>query len=218
MRFANAHETLLWASKTAESRYTFNHQAMKMFNRGKQMRSDWVLPICTGPERLKVNGKKAHSTQKPLALLYRIILSSSLPQDVVLDPFFGTGTTGVVAKLLHRNWIGIEQAPEYVELARSRIAATRAEAFDEQVFEVRSPRRIARRVPFNNLVESGYLRPGQSLYFQADRRRIARVKPDGRLRMGRTKAQSTSSPASSPMVRPVTAGTCGFMRPPRESC
>lgn len=184
VRFANAHETLLWASKSQDSRYTFNHQAMKMFNDGKQMRSDWVLPICTGPERLKVNGKKAHSTQKPLALLYRIVLSSSNPHMVVLDPFFGTGTTGVAAKLLHRYWIGIEQEPEYVRLARERIAATPVEAYDEKVFEVRSPRRIARRVPFNNLVESGYVRPGQSLYFRADRDRSARVKPDGRLRMG----------------------------------
>jgi modification methylase len=184
VRFANAHETLLWASKTPESRYSFNHQAMKMLNHGKQMRSDWLLPICNGPERLKINGKKAHSTQKPLALLYRVILSSSLPQAVVLDPFFGTGTTGVAAKLLHRHWIGIEQSQEYAQLARTRIDQTKTETFDEQVFEVRSPRRIARRVPFNNLVESGYLRPGQKLYFRANREHIARVKPDGQLRMG----------------------------------
>ncbi len=184
VRFTNAHETLIWAGKTKAGRYTFNHQAMKMINDGKQMRSDWVLPICTGPERLKVDGKKAHSTQKPLALLYRIILASTLPGDVVLDPFFGTGTTGVAASLLHRNWIGIEQEPDYVEMARQRITETRVEDYDPEVFEVRSRRKLAGRIPFGQLLEVGLLRPGQSLYFQADRRQIARVKPDGLLRMG----------------------------------
>lgn len=184
VRFANAHETLIWAAKTKAGRYTFNHQAMKMINDGKQMRSDWLLPICTGPERLKVDGKKAHSTQKPLALLYRILLASTLPGDIVLDPFFGTGTTGVAARLLHRHWIGIEQDPGYVKLAQRRIQETRVEEFDPDVFEVRSRRRIAGRIPFGQLLEAGLLRPGQPLYFQADRRQVARVKPDGLLRMG----------------------------------
>jgi modification methylase len=117
VRFANAHETLLWAAKQKGSRYTFNHFAMKALNEDKQMRSDWLLPICSGQERLKQDGKKAHPTQKPEALLYRVLLSSSNPGDVVLDPFFGTGTTGAVAKKLHSRYIGIERDENYVNLA-----------------------------------------------------------------------------------------------------
>ena len=107
VRFTNAHETLLWAQKKKGTRYTFNYRAMKSLNDGLQMRSDWELPLCSGKERLKVNGVKAHPTQKPEALLYRVILSSSNPGDVVLDPFFGSGTTGAVAKKLHRRWLGV---------------------------------------------------------------------------------------------------------------
>ncbi len=121
VRFTNAHETLIWAQKARGKRYTFHHQLMKSLNGDLQMRSDWHLPICTGKERLKVNGKKAHATQKPEALLERVILASSNPGDVVLDPFFGTGTTGAVAKRLGRRWIGIERDPRYVELAIRRI-------------------------------------------------------------------------------------------------
>ncbi len=124
VRFTNAHETLIWAQKEAGQRYTFNHHAMKALNEDLQMRSDWYLPICNGKERLRINGAKAHATQKPEALLYRVILSSSNPGDVVLDPFFGTGTTGVVARRLQRHWIGIERDPQYAWLARQRIAAT----------------------------------------------------------------------------------------------
>jgi modification methylase len=184
VRFTNAHETLLWAVKNQHSSYTFNHTAMKMLNDGKQMRSDWVLPICNGSERIKVNGKKAHSTQKPLALLYRALLSATMPEDLVLDPFFGTGTTGVAAKLLHRRWIGIEKEPDYVRLAADRIANTHAEDYQPEVFEVRSKRRAARRVAFSRLLETGLLRPGQRLFFQGDHAQTARVKPDGILRMG----------------------------------
>jgi site-specific DNA-methyltransferase (adenine-specific) len=122
VRFTNAHETLIWAQKQRHARYTFNHHAAKALNEEKQMRSDWLLPICSGKERLRVNGSKAHATQKPVALLYRILLSSSCPGDVVLDPFFGSGTTGVAARRLHRRWIGIERDPAYVELAHRRIA------------------------------------------------------------------------------------------------
>jgi modification methylase len=121
VRFTNAHETLIWAKKSKEGRYTFNYHAMKPFNHGKQMRSLWTLPICKGAERIQVNGEKAHSAQKPEALLYRVLLSSTNPGDIVLDPFFGTGTTGAVAKLLHRNWIGIEVNPRYLEIAEQRI-------------------------------------------------------------------------------------------------
>lgn len=181
VRFANAHETLLWASKSKGARYTFNHHAMKPFNEDKQMRSDWLLPLCTGRERLKIEGKKAHPTQKPEALLYRVILSSSSPGDVVLDPFFGTGTTGAVAKVLHRKWIGIEQEEKYVALARKRIASVTPELFEESTFDMRDKKRSLPRVAFATLVEYGFLSPGQQLYFQRDRAQTARVRADGKL-------------------------------------
>jgi len=181
VRFTNAHETLIWAAREKKSRYVFNHHAMKSLNGDLQMRSDWLLPICNGNERLRENGKKVHSTQKPEALLYRVILSSTDPGDLVLDPFFGTGTTGAVAKVLHRRWIGIEREARYVEVARKRIEAVQAEPYDPQVFDVRDRRRRERRIPFATLLERGLLRPGQELYFQRDRKRAARVKPDGRL-------------------------------------
>ncbi len=127
VRFTNAHETLLWAQKVRGKRYTFNHHTMKALNGDLQMRSDWRIPLCTGKERIKVNGKKAHATQKPEKLLERVILSSSNPGDLVLDPFFGTGTTGAVAKRLGRHWIGIERNPEYIGIARERIAQVQLE-------------------------------------------------------------------------------------------
>jgi len=181
VRFTNAHETLIWASKSKNAHYTFNHHAMKAYNKGKQMRSDWRLPTCVGAERIKINGVKAHATQKPEALLYRVILASSNPGYVVLDPFFGTGTTGAVAKKLHRNWIGIEVNAKYIDLARERIDNLEPESFDEGIFDVRDRRRSEPRIPFARLVESGYLTPGQKLYFQGDRSQIARIKPDGKL-------------------------------------
>lgn len=184
VRFANAHETLIWASTGRDAKYSFNHHAMKGLNDEKQMRSDWwLLSLATGAERAKdENGAKAHSTQKPEALLYRVILSASHPGDVVLDPFFGSGTTGVVARRLHRNWIGLEREKKYIELARRRIDSVRPEAFAPDVFEVRSKARIAPRVDFSALVESGYLQPGQALFFGKDKARVAVIKPDGRLR------------------------------------
>jgi site-specific DNA-methyltransferase (adenine-specific) len=183
VRFANAHETLLWASKRKGSRYTFNHHAMKNFNDEKQMRSDWLLAICTGKERLKYEGKKAHPTQKPEALLYRVILSSSNPGDVVLDPFFGTGTTGAVAKVLHREWIGIEQEAHYVALARQRINSVTPELFEESTFDVRDRKRSLPRVAFATLVEYGFINPGQSLYFRRNRSQAAHVRADGKLQL-----------------------------------
>jgi len=183
VRFTNAHETLLWAAKDKSSRYTFNHHAMKGFNDDKQMRSDWLLPIAAGRERLKVNGKKAHSTQKPEALLYRVILSSSNPGDVVLDPFFGSGTTGAVAKKLHRHWLGIEREAAYIDIARQRIDGVTPEMFDDAVFDVRDKKRLAERVPFAALLEAGLLLPGQTLYFRQNREMSARLKPDGKLRL-----------------------------------
>ncbi|MBC8331745.1 MAG: site-specific DNA-methyltransferase [Anaerolineae bacterium] len=184
VRFTNAHETLIWASSKQGARYTFNHQAMKGLNDEKQMRSDWwLLPLATGAERLRdEDGNKAHSTQKPAALLYRVILAASQPGDVVLDPFFGSGTTGAVAKCLHRNWIGIEREEKYIRLAQQRIAAVKPEPFDEYAFDVRSKKKIAPRVAFSKLLENGYLQPGQKLYFQADPARSATIKPDARLR------------------------------------
>ena len=183
VRFTNAHETLIWASKAKGARYTFHHHAMKQVNDEKQMRSDWLLPICSGGERIKVNGKKAHPTQKPEALLYRVILSSSNPGDIVLDPFFGSGTTGAVAKKLHRKWIGVEREQHYIDIAQKRISTTTPELFDTITFDVQDKRRLQPRIPFARLLENGLLKPGQALYFQQDRTRSANIKPDGKLRI-----------------------------------
>jgi modification methylase len=184
VRFANAHETLLWVSKSKDASYTFNHHAMKALNGDKQMRSDWVLPLCTGPERIKVDGKTAHPTQKPEALLYRVILSSSHPGDVVLDPFFGTGTTGAVAKRLGRNWIGIERQAEYIRLAQARLEQVEEFSQDDELVNLRDRRRTAPRVPFMRLVEVGWLKPGQSLFFQGKKGVEAQVRADGKLVLG----------------------------------
>lgn len=178
VRFTNAHETLLWAQKERGAPYTFNHHAMKAANEGLQMRSDWYLPICTGGERLRLNGAKAHSTQKPEALLYRILQASTDPGDVVLDPFFGTGTTGVVAKRLQRRWIGIEQEAAYVELARERIASLPPAAGDDPVYRTPNPRKRP-RIPFGMLLEYGLLQPGQVLFFGRRSEISARVLADG---------------------------------------
>ncbi|MBE0409863.1 MAG: site-specific DNA-methyltransferase, partial [Anaerolineales bacterium] len=183
VRFTNAHETLIWASTGKGHRYTFNHQGLKGLNDEKQMRSDWwLLPLAPQAERVRdENGIKGHSTQKPEALLYRVILSSTNPGDLLLDPFFGSGTTGVVAKRLHRNWIGIELEESYIELAQRRIDATPQEPFDLATFDVRSQRKVAPRIPFSALLEHGYLVPGQMLFFRQDRSRSACIRPDARL-------------------------------------
>jgi len=181
VRFTNAHETLLWAQKKRGARYTFNHQAMKALNDDLQMRSDWHLPLATGRERLKINGQKAHSTQKPEALLYRVLLASTHPGDVVLDPFFGSGTTGAVARKLGRHFIGIERDPAYVRLAQKRIAAI--QPAPEAALTLVEPRRRP-RVPFGALLEAGLLQPGQSLTFARDHSVTAIVLADGRLRCG----------------------------------
>ncbi len=164
VRFTNAHETLLWAQKKRNSKYIFNHHAMKSLNDDLQMRSDWELPICSGKERLRVHGGKAHPTQKPEALLYRVILSSSNPGDIVLDPFFGTGTTGAVARKLQRRWIGIERDAGYVELARHRIEGVDPGLFSEKIYVFPS-KRDRPRVAFGKLLETSLIRPGQVLYF-----------------------------------------------------
>jgi modification methylase len=176
-RFTNAHETLLWCARSEESRYTFNYEAMKALNDDLQMRSDWLLPLCGGPERLKRDGKKAHPTQKPEALLHRVLLASTRPGDTVLDPFFGTGTTGAVAKRLGRRFIGIEREVEYVRIAKERLAAVAPAPLDT----VATPaKREEPRIPFGTLVERGLLKPGDVL-FDASRRFTARVRADGTL-------------------------------------
>ncbi len=177
-RLTNAHETLIWASKSEGSKYTFNYEALKALNEGIQMRSDWVIPLCTGGERLKDEaGDKAHPTQKPEALLHRVILGTTNPGDVVLDPFFGTGTTGAVAKMLGREFIGIEREEAYREAATKRIARIRK--FDREALETTTSKRAEPRVPFGQLVERGMLRPGEELY--SPRGGIAKVRADGTL-------------------------------------
>jgi len=180
VRFTNAHETLIWAQKIKGARYTFNHQAMKSLNDDLQMRSDWEIPLCTGKERIKLNGEKAHTTQKPEALLYRVILSSSNPGDIVLDPFFGSGTTGAVAKKLKRHWIGIEKDERYIQIAKARIDAIQAPPADEP-FTFPDKRR-RRRVPFGALLENGLLQPGQKLYFGKAGNTVAVVLANGMLK------------------------------------
>ena len=184
VRFANAHETLIWANASKGSRYSFNHQAMKGFNEGKQMRSDWwIIPLAKGPERLRDKlGNTAHSTQKPEALLYRIILSSSNPGDLVLDPFMGSGTTGVVATRLHRDWLGIESDSKYIQMAQHRIDAVRPENYDPDILEVRDLKNRRGRVSFAVLLENGLVQAGQNMYFQRNLQRMAVIKPDAKLR------------------------------------
>jgi modification methylase len=183
VRLTNAHETLLWAKTSREQRrYTFNYHALKALNDEKQMRSDWHLPICSGAERLRDDGVKVHSTQKPEALLYRVILASTNPGDVVLDPFFGTGTTGAVAKRLGRRYIGVEREAAYVAAARARIAAVPAPTGDQEALGRIATRRSLPRLPFAALLERGLLRPGQELYFRGRRDLAATVLADGTLR------------------------------------
>jgi site-specific DNA-methyltransferase (adenine-specific) len=182
-RFTNATETLIWAQKSQrQKRYTFNYHAMKNLNDEKQMSNVWQIPLCTGAERIRISGKKAHSTQKPEALLYRVIMASSNPGDVILDPFFGTGTTGAVAKKLKRHYIGIEQEAAYARVARERIAAVPAPAVDDGLL-MTSSKRHQPRVNFSALLEAGYLVAGQALY-SAGRQHRAIIHADGTLATG----------------------------------
>ncbi len=182
-RFTNAHETMIWASKSAQAKsYTFHYDALKAGNEDTQVRSDWYLPLCTGGERLKdEKGDKVHPTQKPEALLARILLSSSNPGDVVLDPFFGSGTTGAVAKRLGRHYIGIERDPAYAKAAEARIAAV--EPLDDTALAIAPTKRSEPRIPFNALIEAGLIAPGVELV-DAKRRFRAKVKADGSLVLG----------------------------------
>src|SRR6201997_3289514 len=174
-RFTNAHETMIWAARDAQGRYTFNYEALKAGNEDVQVRSDWTLPLCTGEERLKqADGGKLHPTQKPEALVARVILAASRPGDVVLDPFFGTGTTGAVAKRLGRSFIGLEREKSYARAAEKRIAA--ATPLAQATIEPFQPAREAPRVPFAALVERGLVAAGQRLV-DARRRHAALVRP-----------------------------------------
>jgi modification methylase len=182
-RFTNAHETLIWAAKgPGGRRYTFNYDAMKMANDEIQMRSDWSLPLCTGEERIKDEaGAKAHPTQKPEALLHRVILSSTRPGDVILDPFFGVGATGAVARRLGRRFIGIEKEARYADLARTRIAKVTPIAPAD--LDVMTSKKDEPRVPFGRILEAGLLRPGDTVWCPKGKH-AARVRADGSLAVG----------------------------------
>jgi modification methylase len=185
-RFTNAHETLIWAAPDQRARATFNYESLKALNDDLQMRSDWLFPICSGPERLKdEGGRKAHPTQKPEALLHRVLLASTKPGDVVLDPFFGTGTTGAVAKRLGRRYIGIERDSDYAKAAQERI--DRVTPLSPSALETVRSKRAEPRVPFGTIVELQLLRPGDVLLDSRKRVR-AEVKADGTLSHGGTQA------------------------------
>jgi modification methylase len=181
-RFTNAHETMIWASRDPDRSYTFNYEALKASNDDLQMRSDWLFPICTGNERLKGGeGRKVHPTQKPEALLHRVILASSKPGDVVLDPFFGTGTTGAVAKRLGRHFVGVEREAAYIAAAEARIAAVTPAP--DSAIAVSQGKRGEPRIPFGTIVESGLIVPG-AILTDSRARHAAEVRADGTLRAG----------------------------------
>jgi modification methylase len=178
-RFTNAHETMIWAARGQDARYTFNYQQMKALNEDLQMRSDWLIPLCGGPERLReASGEKVHPTQKPEALVYRAVLAASKPGDTILDPFAGTGTTLAVAKRLGRRFIGIERDPRYAQWARERVAAV--EPATKETTDATPSKREEPRIPFGWLIEHGLLKPGDLLY-GANRRHSAKVRADGSL-------------------------------------
>lgn len=182
-RFQNAHETMIWASKDQKAKsYTFNYEALKAANDDVQMRSDWLFPICTGAERLKdEKGEKLHPTQKPEALLARIMMASTRPGDVVLDPFFGSGTTGAVAKRLGRHFVGIEREQNYIEAAYDRIAAVTP--LDQDNLSMLAGKRAEPRVAFGSLLDTGLIKAGTFLY-DAKRRHVAKVRADGTIAAG----------------------------------
>ena len=178
-RFTNAHETLIWASKSEKSKYTFNYQSLKCLNDDLQMRSNWELPICNGSERLKKNGKKVHSTQKPEALLHRILLATSNKNDLVLDPFLGSGTTATVAKKLRRNYCGIEKERNYFKAAEQRLKKTKA--IEDDFLDTLQNNRSKPRIPFGSLVELGIIKPGTTI-FDNKKKISAKIMADGSIR------------------------------------
>lgn len=178
-RFTNAHETLIWASKSQDSKPVFNYDALKQANDDTQMRSDWLFPICTGQERLKdENDEKVHPTQKPESLLYRVLMATTKPGDVILDPFFGTGTTGAVAKKLGRHFIGIERESDYINAALKRIATIKP--LDKVVLETVKGKRAEKRIPFGSLIEQGMVEPG-AILLDSKKKFKAVVRADGSL-------------------------------------
>ena len=178
-RFTNAHETLIWASKNKKSKYTFNYQSLKCLNDDLQMRSDWTLPICNGSERVKKNGKKVHSTQKPESLLHRILLASTNKNDFVFDPFLGTGTTAVVAKKLGRNYFGIEREKKYFNAAKQRLEKTIK--IEDHYLDTIKNNKSKPRIPFGSLVELGIVKPGMSI-FDHKKKVNAKIMADGSIK------------------------------------
>ena len=182
-RFTNAHETLIWASKSEKSKYTFNYQSLKCLNDDLQMRSNWDLPICNGKERLKKNGKKIHSTQKPEALLHRILLATSNKNDLILDPFLGSGTTATVAKKLGRNYCGIEKEKTYFKAAKQRLKKT--EVIEDHFLDTLKNNKSKPRIPFGSLVELGIIKPGTTI-FDNKRKISAKIMADGSIKHAQT--------------------------------
>ena len=178
-RFTNAHETLIWASKSEKSKYTFNYQSLKCLNDDLQMRSNWELPICNGSERLKKNGKKLHSTQKPEALLHRILLATSNKNDLILDPFLGSGTTATVAKKLGRNYYGIEREKAYFKAAEQRLKKT--QPIEDDYLDTLQNGRSKPRIPFGSLVELGIIKPGTTI-FDNKKKISAKIMADGSIK------------------------------------
>ena len=178
-RFTNAHETLIWASKNKKSKYTFNYQSLKCLNDDLQMRSDWTLPICSGNERIKKNGKKVHSTQKPESLLHRILLASTNKGDFVFDPFLGSGTTAVVAKKLGRNYFGIEREKKYFKTAKQRLEKTIK--MEDHYLDTIKNNKSKPRIPFGSLVELGIVKPGMSV-FDYKKKVNAKIMADGSIK------------------------------------
>ena len=182
-RFTNAHETLIWASKSENSKYTFNYQSLKCLNDDLQMRSNWDLPICNGTERLKKNGKKVHSTQKPEALLHRILLATSNKDDLILDPFLGSGTTATVAKKLSRNYYGIEKEKSYFKAAEQRLKNTKP--IEDHYLDTLKNNKSKPRIPFGSLVELGIIKPG-TIIFDNKKKISAKIMVDGSIKHAQT--------------------------------
>ena len=178
-RFTNAHETLIWASKNKNSKYTFNYQSLKCLNDDLQMRSDWTLPICNGSERIKKNGKKVHSTQKPESILHRVLLASTNKGDFVFDPFLGTGTTAVVAKKMGRNYFGIEKEKKYFKTAKQRLEKTIK--IEDHYLDTIKNNKSKPRIPFGSLIEMGILEPGTTL-FDSKKKYNAKIMADGSIK------------------------------------
>jgi len=178
-RFTNAHETLIWASKNKKTKYTFNYNSLKCLNDDLQMRSDWMLPICNGGERIKKNGKKIHSTQKPEALLYRILLSSTNKNDLIFDPFLGTGTTAAVAKKIGRNYFGIEKEKKYFKAAVERLKKTNK--IEDHYLDTIKNNKSKPRIPFGSLVEMGIVKPGMNIFDQ-NKKINAKIMADGSIK------------------------------------